>query len=131
MINAVYHANPLIFIGAMFLKKLVSHHQAVNILLNTFEFIKAVSDTVLDMISAVYDDKLLIFIGAIFQEKLFSHRWAVNEADSCLHVRRADSKAMVQIIFWICLYLIVFFSAESLQTHFLFNLCRKDNWTML
>ena len=34
-------------------------------LLNTFEFIKAVSDTVFDMINAVYDDKTLIFTGAI------------------------------------------------------------------
>ena len=30
-----------------------------------FEFIKAVSDTVLDMINAVYHDKPLIFIRAI------------------------------------------------------------------
>ena len=38
-----------------------------------FEFIKAVSDTVLDMINAVYDDKPLIFIGATFREQLVSH----------------------------------------------------------
>ena len=34
-------------------------------LLKTFKFIKAVSDTVLDMINAVYHDKPLIFIRAI------------------------------------------------------------------
>ena len=34
-------------------------------LLNTFEFIKAVSDTVLDMTNAAYYDKPLIFTGAI------------------------------------------------------------------
>ena len=33
-------------------------------MLNTFEFIKAVSDTVLDMINAAYRDKPLIFIRA-------------------------------------------------------------------
>ena len=48
MINAVYHDKPLMFIGAMFWEKLVSHHEAVN----TFEFIKAVSGTVLDIINA-------------------------------------------------------------------------------
>ena len=30
MINAVYHDKPLMFIGAMFRKKLASHHQAEN-----------------------------------------------------------------------------------------------------
>ena len=34
-------------------------------LLNTFEFIKAVSDTVFDMINAVYHDKPLIFIKVV------------------------------------------------------------------
>ena len=48
MINAVDHGKPLIFIRAMFRKKLVSHHQAVNM----FEFIKAVSDDVFNMINA-------------------------------------------------------------------------------
>ena len=54
------------------------------ILLNTFELIKTVSDTVLDMINAAYHDKPLIFIGATFRKKLDSHHQAVNEADSCL-----------------------------------------------
>ena len=31
MINAVYHDKPLIFIGAAFLEKLISHQQTVNI----------------------------------------------------------------------------------------------------
>ena len=44
-----------------------------------FIFIKAVSDTVLDMMNAVYHDKSLIFIGAVFWEKLVSHHRAVNE----------------------------------------------------
>ena len=39
-------------------------------LLNTFDFIKAVSDTVFDMKKVVYYDKPLIFIGATFREKL-------------------------------------------------------------
>ena len=30
MINAAYHDKPLIFIGATFREKLVSHHRAVN-----------------------------------------------------------------------------------------------------
>ena len=30
MINAVYHDNPLIFIGATFREKLVSHHRTMN-----------------------------------------------------------------------------------------------------
>ena len=33
--------------------------------LNTFEFVQAVSDTVLDMTNAAYHDKPLIFIMAI------------------------------------------------------------------
>ena len=52
-----------------------------------FKFIKAVSDTVLDMINAVYHDKPLMFIGAVFREKLVSHHQAMNEADSCLLMR--------------------------------------------
>ena len=44
-----------------------------------FEFIKAVSDTVLDMISAAYYAKPLIFTKATFQEKLISHHQAVNK----------------------------------------------------
>ena len=47
---------------------------------NAFAFIKAVSDTVLDMINADYHDKPLIFIGATFPEKLVSHHRAVNGA---------------------------------------------------
>ena len=47
-------------------------------LLNTFEFIKAVSDTVFEMINAVYHDKPLIFIGATFWKKLVSHPQALN-----------------------------------------------------
>ena len=55
-----------------------------------FEFIKAVSYTVIDMINgayhdkpsifigATYRDKPLIFIGATFQEKLVSHHRSVN-----------------------------------------------------
>ena len=39
----------------------------------TFDFIKAVSDTVLDMINAAYYDKTLVFIGATFWEKLVFH----------------------------------------------------------
>ena len=39
-------------------------------LVNTFQFIKAVSDAVLDMINAAYQDKPLMFIGATFREKL-------------------------------------------------------------
>ena len=39
-----------------------------------FEFIKAVSETVLDMITAAYYVKLLIFILATFWEKLVCHR---------------------------------------------------------
>ena len=43
----------------------------------TFEFIKAVSDTVLDMINAAYHDKPLILIRATFREKLVSYHRAV------------------------------------------------------
>ena len=53
-------------------------------MLNTFEFIKAISDTVFDMINAFYPDKPLVFIRATFQKKFVSHHPAVNEADSCL-----------------------------------------------
>ena len=41
-------------------------------------FIKAVSDTVLDMINAVYHDKPLIFIGATLWEMHVSQHQAVN-----------------------------------------------------
>ena len=46
-------------------------------LLSAFEFIKAISDTVLHMMNAYYN-KSLIFIGAMFREKLVSHHQAVN-----------------------------------------------------
>ena len=49
-----------------------------------FKFIKAVSDTVLDMTKAAHYDKPLIFIGATFREKLVSHHRAVDETDSCV-----------------------------------------------
>ena len=45
-----------------------------------FKFIKAVSDTGVDMINVIYHDKPLIFIGATFQEKIVYHHQAVNEA---------------------------------------------------
>ena len=47
-------------------------------LLNTFEFIKAVFDTVLDMINVVHYDKPLIFNGATFQMKLITHDRVLN-----------------------------------------------------
>ena len=45
----------------------------------TFKFIRAVSNTVLDMINAVYHNNPLIPIKAMFREKLVSHHRAVNE----------------------------------------------------
>ena len=67
MINAVHYDKPLVFTAATFQKKLVSHHEAVNInkLLNTFELIKAVSHTVFYILNAVHYDKPLTFTGAI------------------------------------------------------------------
>ena len=85
-------------------------------LLKTFKFIKAVSDTVLDLINSVYQDKLLIFIKAVsdtvldlinsvyhnkplmfiratYRESLVSHHRAVNEADSCLLNAECSIKA--------------------------------------
>ena len=79
----------------------------------TFEFIKALSDTVLDMINAVYHDKPLVlsglyiwvyqgsfwhcirhdkyrynnFIAVTYCEKLVTHHRSTNEADCCLHAR--------------------------------------------
>ena len=44
MINAVHHDKSFMFIGATFREKLVF----------TFELIKAVSDTILEMIGALY-----------------------------------------------------------------------------
>ena len=61
-----------------------------------FEFIKAVSDTVLDMINAAYQDKPSSFIGAMFREKLISHHWAVNEADSCLLMQSLGSMPLTK-----------------------------------
>ena len=79
MINAAYNDKPLISIGDTFREKLVSHHQELNInCYKHFEFIKAVSDTALDMINAAYHDKPLISIGDTFREKLVSHHQAVN-----------------------------------------------------
>ena len=77
MINAAYYAKPLVFTRATFLgeARLPSSSMEYK-LLNTFEFIKAVSDTVLDMINAAYYAKHLIFIGATFREKLVSHHQA-------------------------------------------------------
>ena len=57
MINVAYREKPLIFVGATFREKLVSHHQPAGN--------KAVSDTMLDMINAVYHDKPLIFLRAV------------------------------------------------------------------
>ena len=44
----------------------------------TFEFIKAVSDTVFHMMYTVYHDNPLVLIGAMFREKLVSHYQTVN-----------------------------------------------------
>ena len=44
-----------------------------------FEFIKAVSDTVLDTINATYYDKPFIIIGTPVQKKLVSDYRAVNK----------------------------------------------------
>ena len=64
MINAVYHDKYLMFIGAIFREKLVSPAWGSEYkLLKIFEFIKAVSDKVLNMINAVYHDKPLILSG--------------------------------------------------------------------
>ena len=52
--------------------------------LKTFEFIKAVSNIVLDMINAGYRDKTMAFIVATGEAGL--HHRAVNEANSCLLV---------------------------------------------
>ena len=57
-----------------------------------FKFIKAVSDTVLDMINSACYDKPLIFIGVRFWENLVSHHQAVSEAYSCLLKWRLGSK---------------------------------------
>ena len=46
--------------------------------MNTFQFTKAVSDTVLDMINAAYYAKPLISIEATFLEKFVSQHRAVN-----------------------------------------------------
>ena len=43
-------------------------------------FIKAISDTVLDMLNAFYHDKPLIAMEATFRENLVSHLWAVNDS---------------------------------------------------
>ena len=58
-------------------------------------YIKAISDSLFVLLTTfiVYHD--LIFIGATFREKLVSHHRAVNKADSCLHTRRAGSKANI------------------------------------
>ena len=61
MINAVSHDKPLMFIGATFWEKFVSHHQAVS----TFECIKNISDTVFDMIILLYHNKPLFFVSVI------------------------------------------------------------------
>ena len=110
MINTAYYAKPLILIRAIRLsyQGCFWHcvwHDKCRLLWQsfdfyrgyTFEFIKAVSDTVLDMINAVYHDnpliftkavsdtildtinavhcdKPLIFIGATFREKLVFYR---------------------------------------------------------
>ena len=67
MIKVAFYDKPLLFTGATFREKHVSHHRAVlNKLLNTFEFIKAVSVSVLDMIKVTFYDKPLIFIGTTF-----------------------------------------------------------------
>ena len=68
MVNAAYYDKPLILIGATFRENLVSSGSEYK-LLNTFEFIKVVSDTILDMKNAAYHTKPLI---------LMSHRQAVN-----------------------------------------------------
>ena len=77
MVNAVYLDKPLIFIKAVSDSVL----DMVNAVYHDkpLVFIKAVSDSVLDMINAVYCDKPLIFIGTTFQEKFVSHHRAVND----------------------------------------------------
>ena len=60
--------------------------------LKTFEFIKAISETFLDMINAAYREKHLMYIGASFREKLVSHHQAASEADAHLLLRSVGSK---------------------------------------
>ena len=85
MINVVYHAKPLIFYR-IYISEDARLHSSGNEckLLSTFEFIKAVSDTVFDMINAVYHDKLLVFIKpvsdtALDMINLVAHHRAVNQ----------------------------------------------------
>ena len=95
MRNAIYLDKPLIFIGAMFWEKFVSHHRAVN-----EGWIRATfRETLICQYRAVNEgcfwhrvrhDKCHLsrqafdFYRATFREKLVSHHRAVNEADSCV-----------------------------------------------
>ena len=94
MINAVYHDKPWIFWGCVSGEAHLPSSGSEFKLLNTFKFIKAVSDTVFYMRYAAYYVKPLISIGATFREKLVSHHQALNGVDSCLLISRAGSKAV-------------------------------------
>ena len=81
------------------------------------------------MINAVYHDKPLIFTRATFWVKLVLHNQAVNEADSCLHMSRAASKAIARTkhtIFVGC-YLI----HGTTKSEYLFNFKRDLNYNLL
>ena len=79
MINAVYYDKPLIlYLGYVSGEACLQSSSSEYKLLNTFEFIKAVSDTVLVMINAAYYAKPLIFTGVLFREKFVSHHQALN-----------------------------------------------------
>ena len=66
MINAAYYDKPLILSGQRFGRSSSPIIRQEYKLLNIFEFIKAVSDTVLDMRNAAYYDKPLILSGQRF-----------------------------------------------------------------
>ena len=69
MMNAVCHDKPLIFIRAMFWEKLISHHQAVNILwLHTTQYSV---------------ENLAVFSGSKFETSVFLR----CEVISLLHVK--------------------------------------------
>ena len=54
-------------------------------LLSTFEFIKAVSDTVLYLINAAYHDKPLQLIGAmLYILEKSKNNWPIAQGDSCV-----------------------------------------------
>ena len=78
MKNTFKHDNPLMFRSYLSGEARLPSSGSEYKLMKTFEFIKAVSDTVIDLKNAGHHEKPLMFNRITFQEKLVSHNRAAH-----------------------------------------------------